>query len=253
MSQDLWAIRRRKKMKVRDLAAKSGVPVSMIHQYEAGEQSITQAHLRQLARALIVDTWEIKPLSDPKPRARRARAAGDVSSEEPGFQEAASQPIPTHEKHPPTETKQARPPAPARSGQIEHLLQLAELFPDTDQASLEALAGKPLTDLTQREASNLLNQIQERIREERSPDIDRPFDRHRAYLPEGVDGFELEYLTEAQEAGDVLDITLFNGQRIAGKIVGFGPYSITLRQADGEEATVNKLAIAYYLKKGPDR
>ena len=68
MPENLWEIRRRKKMKVRDLAARSGVPASAIHHYEAGEEPISQAHLRQLARALIVDTWDIKPVSDPKPR-----------------------------------------------------------------------------------------------------------------------------------------------------------------------------------------
>jgi hypothetical protein len=71
--------------------------------------------------------------------------------------------------------------------------------------------------------------------------------RRRAYLPEGVDEFELEYLTARQEAGTLLRFTLFDGQQLSGKVIGFGPYSITIREAETEdEVTLQKLAIAYY-------
>jgi hypothetical protein len=33
---------------------------------------------------------------------------------------------------------------------------------------------------------------------------------------------------------------------VRGRVVGFGPYAITVGQADGTEITLNKLAIAYY-------
>jgi transcriptional regulator with XRE-family HTH domain len=234
MPENLWEIRRRKKMKVRDLAAKSGVPASLIHQYEAGEKPISQAHLRQFARALIVDTWDIKAVSDPKPRAERA----------PGKAK------PPREPRPPQQPKPPRPPAPVRPTQIEHLLNLTVRFHDVDRASLEAQAGKSLEELTQKEASELLKQLQERIRQEQPPRPQQPFDRHRAYLPEGVDEFELKYLMAAQEAGDMLHITFFDGNRIEGQIVGFTPYTIVLRQSDGGEITANKLAIAYYRKEG---
>jgi transcriptional regulator with XRE-family HTH domain len=234
MPENLWEVRRRKKMKVRDLAAKSGVPAALIHQYEAGEKPISQAHMRQFARALIVDTWDIKPVSDPKPRSQRA----------------PDQARPPRQPRPPQKPKPPRPPAPARPSQIEHLLHLAERFPDVDRASLEAEAGKPLEELTKGEASGLLKQLQDRIRQERPPRPQRPFDRHRAYLPEGVDEFELKYLTEAQEAGVVLHVTLFDGSQVEGQIVGFSPYAITLHQPDGGEVTVNKLAVAYYRKRG---
>ena len=237
MPDNLWEIRRRKKMKVRDLAAKSGVPASTIHQYEAGENPISQAHMRQLARALIVDTWDIKPVSDPKPRAQRAPAKTK----------------PPREPRPPKEAKPARPPVPARPTQIEHLLHLAERFPDVDRATLEAQAGKTLEELTTKEASEMLSQLQERLRQEQPPRVKQPFDRHRAYLPEGVDEFELKYLATAQQAGDILHVTLFDHKQLEGQILGFSPYSITLRQSDGEETTVNKLAIAYYRKKGADQ
>lgn len=233
MSENLWEVRRRKKMKVRDLAAKSGVAATLIHQYEAGEKPISQGHLRQFARALIVDTWDIKPISDPKPRTQRA----------PG------KPSPPGQPRPPQEPKPPLPPAPARPSQIEHLLNLSKRFPDVDQASLEEETGKPLETLTQKEASQLLGQLQERIRLEQPPRPKRPFDRHRAHLPEGVDEFELKYLTLAQEAGAKLLVTLFDASQMQGRIVGFSPYTITLRQPEGEETTINKLAIAYYRKE----
>jgi transcriptional regulator with XRE-family HTH domain len=233
MADNLWEIRRRKKMKVRDLAAKSGVPASTIHQYEAGEDPISQAHLRQLARALIVDTWDIKPVSDPKPRAQKA----------PVRDKPAREPRPQREPRP------ARPPVPARSTQIEHMLNLAERFPDVDRDKLEAQTGKTLEELTVKEASELLAELQERLRQEQPPRAKQPFDRHRAYLPEGVDEFELKYLTLAQQAGDILNVTLFDRKQLEGQLLGFSPYSITLRQSDGEEITINKLAIAYYRKR----
>jgi sRNA-binding regulator protein Hfq len=110
-----------------------------------------------------------------------------------------------------------------------------------------------LEELMTKEASGLLNQLQNRLREEQPPRVKQPFDRHRAYLPEGVDEFELKYLTVVKEAGDTLHLTLFNGNQLEGTIAGFSPYSITLCQPDGEETTVNKLAIAYYSKKGTDQ
>lgn len=234
MPENLWEIRRRKKMKVRDLAAKCGVSAALIHQYEAGEKPISQPHLRQFARALIVDTWDIKLISDPKPRSQMAPGRGR----------------PPREPRPPQEPRPPRPPAPARPSQIEHLLNLAERFPDVDRAGLEAQAGKSLEELTKPEASELLTQLQERLRQEQPPRPKRPFDRRRAHLPEGVDGFELKYLTAAQEAGATLRVTLFDGSRVEGQILGFSPYTITLRQPEGEETTVNKLSIAYYRKQG---
>lgn len=238
MADNLWEVRRQKKMKVRDLAAKSGVPASEIHQYEAGEKPISQAHLRQLARALIVNTWDIKIVSHPKP----------------GAQRRPEKPRGPQKPRPPKERKKApRPPAPVRPSQIKHMLHLSERFPDVDRASLEAQAGKPLEELTVKEASKLLGELQERIRQEQPPRPQHPFDRHRAYLPEGVDEFELNYLTAAQEADDTLFVTFFDGEQVEGQIVGFGPYAITLREPDGKEITVNKLAVAYYRKKGADQ
>jgi sRNA-binding regulator protein Hfq len=228
-------------MKVRDLAAKSGVPAPVIHRYEAGEEPISQAHLRQFARALIVDTWDIKMVSDPKPRS-------DDGPPRTGSGQRAER-APKGKPRPAREKKPAPPPAPARASQIEHMLKLAERFEDVDRSTLETQAGKPLEELTGKEAGKLLGQLQERIRQEQPPRVKQSFDRRRPYLPEAVDEFESQYLSASQEAGDTLRVTLFDGSQVLGSIVGFSPYTITFKPAGGEEITVNKLAIAYYLKE----
>ena len=109
-------------------------------------------------------------------------------------------------------------------------------------ADLEAEIGKPLANLDRQAVSNLLKDLQTRIREVPSPA------RHRAYLPESVDEFESLYLTAAQEAHAEVRFTLFDGTIVDGQIIGFGPYSITARRRDGSEVTMNKLALVSYAK-----
>jgi hypothetical protein len=117
-----------------------------------------------------------------------------------------------------------------------------------DRAALEAEIGKPLEELTQKEARFWNGRYMRRMAEERPPKS--PIDRKRAYLPEGVDGFELAYLQEQQEAGVSLHFILFDGQTFEGTVVGFSPYQITIRETGGDEISLNKLAIAYYRKAG---
>jgi len=136
---------------------------------------------------------------------------------------------------------------PARDSQIAHLLTLAARF-DIDQAALEAEIGKPLDELTQKEARHWNGHFMRRNAEEKPPK--KSIDRKRAYLPEGVDGFELAYLQEQQEFSVPLYFTLFDGQTFEGTVVGFSPYQITIRESGGDEVTLNKLAIAYYCKGG---
>jgi transcriptional regulator with XRE-family HTH domain len=237
MPEPLWKIRQRKGMSVNQLAAKSGVPAISISEYESG-QAIRSADLPRLAKALYVEEWEIKLKGEPFPRPKRERPA---SSRPP----AEAKPKPDK----PARAKAPRPQPPARPSQIEHLLNLAAGQFDKDRAALEEEVGKPLEELNKREASELLNHYQKLLAEARaseSPDEDAP-KRKRAYLPEGVDEFELEYLTSQQEVGTLLSFTLFDGQQLSGKVIGFGPYSISIREAEGEdEVTLQKLAIAYY-------
>jgi transcriptional regulator with XRE-family HTH domain len=237
MPEPLWKIRQRKGMSVNQLAAKSGVPAISISEYESG-QAIRSADLPKLAKALYVEEWEVEIKGQALSRPKKARTPSAPPSSEP-------QPKPTK----PAPAKAPRPQPPARPSQIEHLLNLTTGHFDKDRAALEDEVGKPLEELTKSEASALLNHYQKLLtaaRASQSPGEDVP-KRRRAYLPEGVDEFELEYLTAQQEAGTALRFTLFDGRQLSGEVIGFGPYSITIREAETEdEVTLQKLAIAYY-------
>lgn len=237
MPEPLWKIRKRKQMSVNKLAAKSGVPAISIIEYESG-QTIRSADLPKLAKALYVEEWDIEIKGAPVPKPKQK-----------------GPPAPAPDPVPPAKKPQPRRPAtaPARPSQIQHLLTLTTHHFNKERAALEQEVGKPLELLTRHEASKLLNRYQQLLAESRggeSPDQARP-KRRRAYLPESVDEFELKYLTAQQEAGALLHFTLFDGHKLSGRIVGFSPYSITIREPETEEeVTLQKLAIAYYRRAG---
>ncbi len=235
MSENLWALREQKRMSVAALANRTGLPVSLIMEYESGQRSIDPRHLSRLARALYVEEADIKLQSDPRP--------SPTPSEQP--------PGPEGQPTPKTRGKAARakaapkPPAPPRPSQLAHLeILLQKLGRST--AELEAELGKPLAELDRSAVSHLLGQLQAELAKRSAATA-----RRRPYLPESVDEFEARYLTAAQEAGDLLHFTLFDGSRLAGRVIGFGPYTITLRAEDGSEVTINKLAIVTYRKAAP--
>ncbi len=234
MPEDLRTIRKRKGMSVNQLASRSGISIATLIQYEKGEREIPPKDLRRLAKVLYIDEWDVNPRSSPLPPPRKERPARPPRP-------------PRSEKEPSKEKKPPPKSPPARETQIAHLLALAARF-DVDRAALEAEIGKPLEELTQKEARFWNGRYMRRMAEERSPKS--PIDRKRAYLPEGVDGFELAYLQEQQEAGVSLHFILFDGQAFEGTVVGFSPYQITIRETGGDEITLNKLAIAYYRKAG---
>nr|HID14173.1 XRE family transcriptional regulator [Anaerolineae bacterium] len=151
MPEDLRTIRNRKGMSVNQLASRSGISIATLIQYEKGERQIPPADLRRLAKALYVDEWDINPRSSPPPP-RKERPARP----------------PRPKKKPP---KKKRPPPkspPARDTQIAHLLTLAARF-GMDRAALEAEIGKPLEELTQKEARFWNGHFVRRIAEERPP------------------------------------------------------------------------------------
>ena len=237
MPEDLRTIRKRKGMSVNQLASRSGISIATLIQYEKGEREIPPKDLRQLAKVLYIDEWDVNPRSSPPPPPPSSRKERPVRPPRP----------PRSKKEPPKEKKPPPKSPPARETQIAHLLALAARF-DVDRAALEAEIGKPLEELTQKEACFWNGRYMRRMAEERPPKS--PIDRKRAYLPEGVDGFELAYLQEQQEAGVSLHFILFDGQAFEGTVVGFSPYQITIRETGGDEITLNKLAIAYYRKAG---
>ncbi len=236
---NLWEIRKRKGMSLKDLAARTGIPQNKLLAYEQGKEPIPYSDLPRLAKALYVEEWEIKTLSDPPPQPKQRHR----SHPKRGKSSRRSKPQrPRPRRMPP-------PPSPARETQLAHLRQLAPAVGKTVE-EIEQMVGKPLSELTRREASRLLFQLQEILRERKQKAKEEgAHNRKRAYLPEGVDRFELEYLTQLQESGKRVRFHLFDGSEVIGSVVGFGPYSITVR-TEGNETTLNKLAIAWYTLEG---
>ncbi|HEY64093.1 MAG TPA: helix-turn-helix transcriptional regulator [Caldilineae bacterium] len=239
--ENLWVIRRRKRMTVSALAAKSGVPADLIREYERGQRPIPTEHLERFARALYVDPWDINTLSDAPPppiRQPTQKQATTAKREAPAKAEKAKR-----KPKPKPKPKAPPPPQPARPSQIEHLRGLLKHLRRSEE-ELTAQLGKSLEELTRREASALLAQLQREVKTvDRKATLGK---RRRPYLPESVDEFELRYLTARQQSGDEMLFHLFDGSEVRGRVVGFGPYAITVGQADGTEITLNKLAIAYY-------
>jgi transcriptional regulator with XRE-family HTH domain len=244
MAEDLWALREQKKVSVATLANRAGLPIGLIMEYESGQRSIDPRHLGRLARALYVDDAEIKLRCDPRPGAgplERQPRPERATAKAPGVP-ATSDSAPTGGKARERGPRPApRPPAPARPSQIAHLQTVMRQL-DVTPAQLEAEVGKPLAELDRTAMSGLLRSLQDKAR-------DLTAERHRAYLPESVDTFEARYLAEAQAAGAVLCFTLFDGGTDEGQVIGFGPYSITIRTSDGAERTLNKLALVSYTRQ----
>ena len=244
MPENLWALREQKKVSVAALANRAGLPIGLIMEYESGQRSIEPRHLGRLARALYVDETEIKLISDPRPGtgqlAGQPRREREISSAPERSAGGGSAPASARSRER-VPRPEPRPPAPARPSQVVHLQTLLSQL-GRSSAELEAELGKPLAELDRTAMSGLLRSLQDQVR-------DLTVERHRAYLPESVDTFEARYLTEVQEAGAVLHFALFDGGTDEGQVIGFSPYSITIRTLDGDERTLNKLALVSYTRR----
>lgn len=240
MPEDLGKIRKRKGMSMNQLASRSGISIATLVEYERGAQRIPPSDLNRLAKALYVEEWDISPHSSPPPPPRQERPTKPPRPPQP----EKKPPQEADGRHPKEKKPQPKSP-PARDTQIAHLLTLAARF-GVDRAALETEIGKSLDELTQKEARTWNGRYMRRVAEEQP--AKQAIDRKRAYLPEGVDGFELAYLQAQQEASAPLHFALFDGQTFEGTVVGFSPYQITIRDSSGDEITLNKLAIAYYRK-----
>jgi transcriptional regulator with XRE-family HTH domain len=256
MAENLWALREAKRLSVATLASRAGLPIGLIMEYESGARSIDPRHLSRLAKALYVEESEIRMRCEPRPGgAALERQAPPRPEPRPAMPQqppypGAAGPAPASAAppaaasrqrgmRPPRQMSEPRPPAPARPSQIAHLTDLIGRL-GKDRAALEAELGKPLEELDRLAASSLLGKLQLELRNAPSPE------RHRAYLPEAVDQYEHNYLNSVKESAATLQFTLFNGERLEGQVAGYGPYNITVRQADGGEVTLNKLAIVSY-------
>lgn len=256
MAENLWALREAKRLSVATLASRAGLPIGLIMEYESGSRSIDPRHLGRLAKALYVEESDVRMRCDPRPGAGSLERQGPRPEPRPtpptqpplsdaqGPAVAAPPPPPSRQRgaRPPRQFSEPRPPAPARPSQIAHLNDLIARL-GKDRAALETELGKPVDQLDRLAASTLLGKLQTELRTAPSPE------RHRAYLPEAVDQYEHRYLGEVKEAAATLDFTLFNGERLTGQVAGYGPYNITVRQADGSEVTLNKMAIVSYRRE----
>jgi transcriptional regulator with XRE-family HTH domain len=243
MAENLWALREQKKVSVATLANRAGLPIGLIMEYESGQRRIDPRHVGRLARALYVDEAEIKLQTEPRPgtgRLERQPRPAQESSKVAGAPARTGSPAGTKAREQ-APRPEPRPPAPARPSQIAHLQTILRQLNRTP-AELEAEIGKPLAELDRTEMSGLLRTLQDSAREITA-------ERHRAYLPESVDTFEAKYLGGAQEAGAILRFTLFDGGTDEGQVIGFSPYTITIRTLEGAERTFNKLALVSYSRR----
>jgi transcriptional regulator with XRE-family HTH domain len=247
MAENLWTLREQKKVSVAALANRAGLPIGLIMEYESGQRGIDPRHLGRLARALYVDEAEIKLRSDPRPGAGHLERQPRTDRDSPRSVGASTRPGAAPPSPKPRERAprpEARPPASARPSQVAHLQTVMKQL-NLTPAQLESEIGKPLSELDRTEMSGLLRSMQDKSRELTA-------ERHRAYLPESVDTFEAKYLGGVQESGVVLRFALFDGRSDEGQVIGFSPYSITIRALDGTERTLNKLALVSYTRRPPD-
>lgn len=226
MEYDLWHLRQKSRLTINNLAEKSGVPAISIFEYEQG-QVVREADLPKLAEALGVEPEELKKRSVPNPR-------------KPGS-------APKKKAEPEKKVKKEPKAKQARPSQVQHLLALAVKFGKTKE-DLEEQTGALLEDLSEKDLGELLKEYTQKIKDRKERISTDPLGtkRWRAHLPEGVDSFEMDYLSRLQKGKSKAAFTLFNGKEFTGKVIGFSPYNITIQTADGEEVTLQKLAIAYY-------
>ncbi|MBX3055389.1 MAG: helix-turn-helix transcriptional regulator [Anaerolineae bacterium] len=260
MPENLETLRKQRNMKAGQLAAKSGVPIKQIAAYEKGER-IKVADMPKLARALFVDESAINWVSVPPPppppkpvveKPKKVEAPDKPQVDKPQT-EAPQEPQKMKKSRWPKQ-KRAEADLPARPSQIDHALMMAAKVGE-DETAVTEKAGKPLTELTQTEASQLIMTYQKawlEYKKSRGPGDPAFPDNQgkRALTPEAVDRYEVDYLQARQEAGDELTFTLFDGSTRHGRVIGFSPYNITIQEADARETTLQKLGVAYYSVAG---
>jgi transcriptional regulator with XRE-family HTH domain/sRNA-binding regulator protein Hfq len=238
MSNNLWELRKKRNMTVKQLAAKSGVPATNIYAYETGEL-VKMADLEKLAKALFVNKADIKFQSDPIAKTKPEPPAPRSPKPSPPPRPAAKT-----EGKTAAPARKTDPSQPATEGQIAHLRALITKLEDEATAVAHRL-GKPLEELTAQEARAWLKTYEQEIKSQVGTRPPRTR-RWRSSIPEQVDEFESNYLQARQEAGDTLTFTLLNETVLTGRIIGFSPYTITIQQADSVETSLQKLALAYY-------
>ncbi|MEM7115340.1 MAG: helix-turn-helix transcriptional regulator [Chloroflexota bacterium] len=246
MAENLSDLRKRKGMTVKQLAGKSGIKTAVIYGYEKGNP-IRVADRARLAKALFVNPHDIKIKSDPPTKAKKEKTPAPPPPK-PKSAQKQPQPAPPDVAQPSAKPKtepSKQPAHPARPSQLEHMRNLW-LKLGVQEADVVAEVGKSLEELSVSEAKRLNGKYMQLAKEKLWQDRPTGTRRKRNYLPESIDTFELNYLQARQEAEDDMTFVLLNEQTFSGKVIGFSPYNIVIRQADGSETTIQKLALTYY-------
>lgn len=254
MAEDLWELRKRRGMTVKQLANKAGIKPANLYAYEKGEP-VRLSDLERLAKALYVNANDIKIQSDPPTKTKPAEPPPAKPAAAPPEQvvaeEKGEQPNPRPKKKRWGREKrltQEQEPGSVRPGQLEYMRMLwAKL--GVEETAVIAELGKPLEELSYDEARGLNGRYMQ-LWKDRKPELSpRPPDtrRKRAHLPESVDEFEHNYLQARLDGQETVTFTLINDKVFSGQIIGFSPYNIAIRQRDGQEMVLNKLALAYYV------
>ncbi len=249
---NLWELRKRRKMSVSQLASRAGIPAHVLREYESGTRTILSRDLERLARALYVDPWDIKDRSDPPPELEsKPFPEARIQSKKPVAEKRPPAKLP-REKRARRPTKNPRKPKsipPVRETQIEQMLSLGMCL-GTGKEALVAKVGKPLEELNQLEAARILKDLTEQCKKHKGKKGTREQGMKRAHLPEGVDKFEMNYLQKCMDERCRLRVSMFDETVQEGVLIGFSPYTLTIEDDGGNEITLNKLAIAYYSRRG---
>jgi len=112
---------------------------------------------------------------------------------------------------------------------------------EMEQPQLEERIGKPISELTRTEAKDWIKRFRDML-EEAAPSGKVSFGQ----WPGAHEDREAIYLGQQRDAGTTLSFKLFNGELFTGKLMDFTPYTITIKNDDGEEVVLRKLAIVYY-------
>jgi|GEM_PF-6607563 len=136
---------------------------------------------------------------------------------------------------PPRPSRPAPPPAAATVGQLDQIRNLARRM-GLEEAELVERIGSPLDALDFATARAAITKLRTAMEESGT---------WRPRVGEGPDQ-EGEYLAKLRQSAMPVEVLLFGGERVRGLIDDFTPYVIQIRQSDGSEVTVRKLAVVYY-------
>ncbi len=277
----LRSIREKKGFTLGQLAGRSGISTKVLAEYEDGQQSISLAHAKLLAKALWVGIEELipppgaiqppsastmtsspsAPVISPLSRdvgipnvATKRQAPGATRSGEENVTGnptigVADQPATSAAKGANEQRPQRAPKAasaatsPITEGQLQELVHLAARL-QIDNTQLEERVGKSLSTLKRTEAKEWIKKLRG-IADEVAPGTKVRYGQ----WPEAKEDREALYLSEQKGAGTTFLFKLFNGETFTGVVSDFTAYTITAKimgEHGDKDVVLRKLAIAYY-------